>query len=98
MQDISSLADNSLVGHASMNGTNMVSETPFGSLPGSTSEATAGVERGNPDVDIPDTYDVPNRLTDPNGTDPFEGHTWTKAISTAGDKSAHSEPGHFNGR
>jgi hypothetical protein len=62
-----------------MNGTNMVSETPFGSLPGSTSEATAGIPLGNPDLDIPAAYDAPNRVHE-GSADP--GHPWTTTSMT----------------
>lgn len=47
----------------------MVSVQPDGSLPGSTSEATADVPRGNPELDIPDPYSAPNRIGEASDSD-----------------------------
>jgi hypothetical protein len=61
VQDLSSRTDGFPSFGSSMNGTNMVSADPAGALPSTSSEATDGIPRGNPDLDIPAAYDAPNR-------------------------------------
>jgi hypothetical protein len=94
LQDISSMVPG-LAGHASMNGTNMVSIDPDGSLPSSTSEATANVPRGNPELDIPDAWNAPNVH---QGADSFSPDTATFSSAPTTDQSfsADAQSGFIN--
>jgi hypothetical protein len=73
MQVLSDLVT-SLNGHSSMCGSNTVSIDPDGSLPSTSSESTDGVTRGDPALDVPDTYSPLNRV---HGDEPTAGAPWS---------------------
>jgi hypothetical protein len=78
MQDLSSKAKNSLIAGSSMGGGNTISETPWGKLPESTSEATQDVDtHGTPDIDEGTSTDKYQTLTHGDGYSPAP-LTWKK--------------------
>jgi hypothetical protein len=83
MESLSHLVP-ALSGHASMNGTNMVSVHPDGDLPGTTSEATANVKLGDPSLDIPAEFVAENHLSSPS---PYVPETPSFSASPTCDES-----------
>jgi hypothetical protein len=78
MQDLTHLATKSLVAGSSMAGGNTISETPWGKLPESTSEATADVDTHNtPNLEEGEPTAKYSTKTGPSGYTPSP-LTWKK--------------------
>ena len=91
LQDLSSLTNGFPSFGSSMNATNMVSADPAGKLPSTSSEATDGVKLGNPNLDIPGTFDATNTVhADGHNLTGRDADSWAQAYS---DTTAHDMTG-----